>query len=296
MGFEMAKNLVESEHKFHVKVYNRTISKAEPLTKLGAVAVTDPKELADVDILFSMVANDAAFQQSVVESGLLEGMRIHHDTHRGGHPSAIHVSCATLPVAFVDSQTKLHEEHHVRYMAMPVLGRPDAAAARKLHLMMAGDEETMHFLQPLVVPTLGQSLRYYGAAPLKANVMKIAFNFTLASAIETISEGSALVQKYDMESSDFTSLLSGTLFDCIAYNGYGNIISSRQFQPAGATLSGVGVKDVNLALQAGERVHCPLPFGSVMRDNMMEGVAVGMGEWDWSSVAVVAERHAGIEH
>lgn len=311
MGLPMARNLVKAG--FTVVVYNRSHTVVQSLVEEckvytgKAVAAKTPMDLAEVDVLLNMTANDAALQSVVVDSGLLAAMGDHWKRRKtDGAAQAdsstsypfdfpIHVSCATLSVHFVQQQVALHKTHGVEYVAMPVMGRPDAAAAAQLHLLFAGSELVRNYLEPLLlVPTLGQSLRYYGPEPEKANVMKVAFNFTLACSIEAMSEGCALVQKYGIEPHAFTSVLGETLFNCPAYRNYGSIISGRQFKPAGATLSGVGLKDCKLALDAGERAEVPLPFASVMRDHYLEGMAAGMGDWDWSALAVVAEHHAGI--
>ncbi|KAK7201889.1 NADP oxidoreductase coenzyme F420-dependent [Novymonas esmeraldas] len=289
MGQAMAKNLAKAG--YSLKVYNRTYSKAEALQSVGATAVRTPAELADVDVLFTMMNDADALQSLLQEHGLLEAMS---KAASGRSTRTMHVSCATLPVDYVQGLVKKHEALGVDYVAMTVLGRPDAAEAGKLHLLCAGNPDLVARLEPIVVPAVGQGIRNYGAEPHKANVMKITFNMTLMLAIESMSQGAALVQRYGMSSEDYTSLLGETLFDCVAYRGYGSLIAARKFLPAGASLTGVGLKDTMLALKAGEQARVPLPFASIARDHLLDAVANGMGEWDWSAVAVVSEQHAGL--
>lgn len=289
MGHAMATNLAKAG--YPLKVYNRTFSKAQSLEALGATAVETPAALADVDVLFTMMNDADALQGLLFEQGLLHALS-EAGAQRQTRP--LHVSCATLPVDYVQAVVAQHTAAGVDYAAMPVIGRPDAAAAAKLHLLFAGSPEVRARLEPIVVPAVGQTFRDYGAEPHKANVMKISFNMMLMLAIESMSQGSALVQRYGMTSEQFTSLLSETLFDCTAYRGYGNLISSRAFLPAGASLTGVGLKDTTLALKAGEQARVPLPYASVARDHLLDAMANGMGEWDWSAVAVVSEQHAGL--
>ena len=237
-----------------------------------------PAELADVEILFTMMNDADALQGLLFEGGLLEAMG---EAGAGKSVRPLNVSCATLPVDYVQHLVQQHTQHGVDYAAMPVIGRPDAAAAAKLHLLFAGSPDVRARLEPIVVPTVGQALRDYGAEPHKANVMKISFNMML-------------VQRYGLTAQQFTSLLSETLFDCTAYRGYGDIISRRAFLPAGASLTGVGLKDTTLALKAGEQACVPLPYASVARDHLLDAMANGMGDWDWAAVAVVSEQHAGL--
>ena len=54
MGFAMVKRLLQAG--CDVRVYNRTKSKAEPLREYGARVVDTPAELADCDIVCTMVS------------------------------------------------------------------------------------------------------------------------------------------------------------------------------------------------------------------------------------------------
>lgn len=347
MGKAMALNLLKAG--FTVLLYNRSPAAVEevidecvaqhyPGTPLRAAASAaggssgDARGLAGAHIVFSILANDAAFEAVVDEGGLLDALSLEggalssddetrdtpdliapmgplppdfptwmapaSTTTSGRHARyrPIHVNCATVSVALAKRQAALHAAKGVEYVAMPVLGRPDAAAAAALVLLYAGSTAAVRaYLTPLVLtPVLGRTLRCYGAEAEKANVMKIAFNFAIASAIETLSEGCALVQKHGIDPADYTDLLTDVFFDCPVYKGYGKLITQRAFLPAGATLEGVGLKDSALALAAGEDAGVPMPYATVFHDKCAVGITDGMGQWDWSCLAVVAERQAGI--
>ena len=88
-------------------------------------------------------------------------------------------------------------------------------------------------------------------------------------------------------------MLTGTLFAAPAYKTYGDLLVEGKFEPALFKLP-LGLKDVRLALEAGEAVHAPLPFASVMRDNFIDAIAHGDAEKDWSAVSKVAARRAGL--
>ncbi|KAK7201888.1 NADP oxidoreductase coenzyme F420-dependent [Novymonas esmeraldas] len=289
MGQAMAKNLAKAG--YPLKVYNRTRSKTEALQAMGVEAVRTPADLADVDVLFTIMNDSHALDDFLFNQGVLDAMS---KAAEGRAVRPIHVCCATLPVDYVEGVAPKHTSRGVDYVAMPVLGRPTAAAEAKIHLLCAGDPAAVARIESIVVPTLGQSLHKYGAEPHRANVMKITFNMTQILAIESISQGAVLVQRYGMSSEDYTSLLSETLFDCVAYRGYGDLISKREFLPAHASLTSVGLKDISLALKAGEEARVPLPFASVARDHLIGGIANGVGDWDWSAIAVVSEQHAGL--
>lgn len=281
MGSAMAANLLQAG--YGVKVWNRSPQAAQPLVNAGAVQARQPEELAEVDVLITMLANDAATEQVVVESGLLQQLRA----------GAIHINMATVSVALAKRLALLHAERNVGYIAAPVLGRVDVAAAGKLNILAAGDPLLLAKVQPLF-EVLGQQTWHFGDEPEQANIVKIAANFTLASAIEAMAEGSALVRNYGVSGADYLHMLTSTLFASPAYKGYGGLIAEEKFEPAGFKLS-LGMKDVGLALEAGANSHTPMPFASVLKDNFLDAVAQGDADLDWSALAKVAARRAGLK-
>jgi 3-hydroxyisobutyrate dehydrogenase-like beta-hydroxyacid dehydrogenase len=130
-----------------------------------------------------------------------------------------------------------------------------------------------------------------GDDPKNANVVKIAANFMIVSAIETMSEAFALLRGHDVDPRALFDIVSNTLFAAPIYKNYGAQILSENFEP-GFKLK-LGLKDVRLALEAGEDAYAALPFASAMRDVMLEAIAAGDGERDWTAMARVARRRAG---
>jgi 3-hydroxyisobutyrate dehydrogenase-like beta-hydroxyacid dehydrogenase len=267
MGSAMAANLLKAGHE--VAVWSRRPEPAEAMRKLGACIADSPRAAFAGEALFAMLSDDAATRAVLVDGGLID---------------------ATISVALAEELAALREKAGGRYVAAPVFGRPDAAAAAKLHIVAAGDPGVIAKMQPLF-DALGQKTWIVGERPAQANVVKICGNFALASAIETLSEASALANAYDVPSQTLLGLLSGTLFDSPAYRGYGALIAERKFEPAGFRLK-LGFKDVRLALAASEAASVPLPFGAVLRDVFVEAIAHGLGDADWSAISQVAQRRA----
>src|SRR5579884_2161098 len=122
MGQPMARNLLKAG--FELRVYNRNPAKAEPLVAQGARQVSRPGEVVEPGgIVITMVANDAALEQVVLgESGLLERLG----------SNGIHLSMSTISPATARKLAELHAKHGSIYVAAPVFGRPEAAAAQQL--------------------------------------------------------------------------------------------------------------------------------------------------------------------
>src|SRR5262249_24686203 len=140
-----------------------------------------------------------------------------------------------------------HKHSGVTYLAAPVLGRPDAAAAAKLWIFLSGPAEAKERVQP-VLRALGQGVFDLGEDPGAANVVNLACNFPLASAIEAMAEAFTLAEKNGVGRGLLAEVLVRTVFDCPVYRNYGRQIAEQRYQPALFKLS-LGLKDVSLVLQ-----------------------------------------------
>ena len=279
MGSAMAARLVDAGHR--VRVWNRSPQKLERLVSLGAEAARSLLDIAEADIVISMLADDRAIRGAFLHDGLLASLR----------PGPIHIEMATVSIDLVRELVPLHDAGGVAYIAAPVLGRPEAAAAGKLHILVAGPPDAIAAVQPLF-DALGQKTWSFGELPEQANIVKIATNLTIACAIEAMSEGAQFVRSHGVPPKSFLDMLGDTLFASPAYKTYGTLIAEERYSPAGFNVK-LGLKDVRLALSAGEAAHVPLPFASVLRDNFLDAIAHGDAELDWTAVAKVAQRRAG---
>ncbi|MHB1058940.1 MAG: NAD(P)-dependent oxidoreductase [Rhodanobacter sp.] len=281
MGGAMAGNLLAAGHA--VTVWNRSAAATEPLVPLGAKVARTADRAAQGEVLCSMLANDQAVREVILDGGLLDAM----------DPGTVHVNHATISVALAKELAAEHEKRGLEYVAAPVFGRPDMAAAAKLNILVAGKPAAVERVRPLL-EAMGSRLWPLGEAPERANVAKIAGNFMLAAAIESMAEATALTRAHGVSAADFLEVMTNTLFAAPAYQGYGKLIAEQRFKPAGFALP-LGYKDVGLALAAGDAARVPLPFAGVLRDAMLEALAAGDDELDWSALALVAARRAHLD-
>ncbi len=279
MGAAMAANLVRAGQV--VRVWNRSPGPVAALVAQGAEAAASPAEAAQAEVLFSMLADDTATRLAIVDAGALDALPA----------GAVHVNMATVSVAFAREMAALHAGRGVGYVAAPVLGRPDMAAAGKLNILAAGPTGLINRVQPLL-DAIGQKTWRFGEQPEQANAVKLAANFMIASAIEAMAEASTLAAGFGVPPGAFLDMIAATLFAAPVYKGYGTLIAERRFVPAGFKMT-LGLKDIRLALEAAEAAHVPLPFAGVLKDNLLDGIAHGGANSDWAALAQVAVRRAG---
>ncbi|MGH8287542.1 MAG: NAD(P)-dependent oxidoreductase [Steroidobacteraceae bacterium] len=283
MGSAIAGRLLEAGHA--VRVWNRSPEPARRLAERGAHFAATAGEAFRGDVVFSMLSDDLVTRTVLVDSGVLARAT----------PSAtrIHVNMATISVALADELAERHAERGIGYAAAPVLGRPDVAAAGKLTVLLAGPRQSVEAVQPLLEGTVGQKVWRFGERASQANVVKLAVNFLLAAAIESMGEAAALTAGYGIEPRDLFEVIGQSLFPGPVYQGYGRLIAEGRFEPAGFKAR-LGLKDVRLALAAAEAATTPMPVGSLIRDAMLEALARGEGEKEFGVVlGRAAMRRAG---
>ena len=283
MGSAVAGRLLEARHT--VKAWNRSPEPARRLAERGAEVAATAEEAFRGDVVFSMLSDDAVTRKVLLESGVLAR----------ANPGAVrtHVNLATISAALADELAERHAERGIGYVAAPVLGRPDVAAAGKLTVLLAGPRSSVEAVQPLLEGTVGQRVWRFGERASQANVVKLAVNFMLAAAIEAMGEAAALTAGYGIEARDLFEVIGQSLFPGPVYQGYGRLIAEGRFEPAGFKAR-LGLKDVRLALAAAEAATTPMPLGSLIHDAMLEAVARGEGEKEFGVVlGRAAMRRAG---
>ncbi len=278
MGAVMVENILKAGHQ--VRVWNRSPERAAGLAAAGAQVVDSPAQAFAGDAVFSMLADDAALR-AVIDAPLLE------HAPRG----LIHVNMATISVALAEELANAHASRGLNYVAAPVLGRPDAAAAARLTIVAAGPAEAIDRVQP-VFDAIGQKTWRIGSLPQQANVMKLAANFMLAAAVEALGEAATLITSHGVAMQDFLDVITGGPFPGPVYQGYGKMIAEQRYEPA-LFKARLGLKDVRLALAAADSVSVPMPVASVVRDSLIDAVAHGDGEKDFAVLGAVSARRAG---
>ena len=282
MGTPMVQNLIAAG--FSVRVYNRTASHMSQAVAAGAVACSSPAETVDADgIVLTMLADDAAVRMTMLgDGGLLKKLG----------SKGIHVSMSTIAPTTAQELAKLHSQHGSTYVAAPVFGRPDAAAARKLWVCTSGDAAAKARVRP-ILEALGQGVVDFGDRVESANVLKLCGNFMVAAATEAMAEAFTLLEKAGVNKQAALELLCGSLFASPIYRNYGQSIVDTAHDPAKFILR-LGLKDMRLVRESADHFGVPMPLADLVFNRLQAGVAKGRGELDWTGLALGARDDAGL--
>jgi 3-hydroxyisobutyrate dehydrogenase-like beta-hydroxyacid dehydrogenase len=269
MGTSMAKNLIASG--YHLQVYNRTLSKIDELDAASVTQCLNPAEAAaNVPFLITMVSDDEVLRESAVgDGGILKTLQ----------PNAVHISMSTVSPDTSEELAKLHVQAGSRYLASPVFGRPEAAAARKLWICVSGDDKTKADARP-ILDLLGQGVIDFGPSAGGANVVKIAGNFMIMASMEMMAEAFTLAEKNGLSRTQVSEFFGSTIFNAPIFQNYGKLIAGKQYEPVGFK-SKLGYKDARLAFKLSQTSEMPMPIANVVHGRLLTAVAKGWGESDW---------------
>jgi 3-hydroxyisobutyrate dehydrogenase-like beta-hydroxyacid dehydrogenase len=271
MGAGMAENLHKAG--LDLRVCNRSESKLAPFAEQGVPTTTHPRDLADCDVVLTMLADDAALKAVLFDSGLMQALSV----------NAIHCSCSTISLNFAKKLKAAHEAHGSTLLCSPVSGRGDLARAGSLFLIVAGNAEATQSCAPLF-EAMGQRTYHFGEDPLKAVVVKLAINQMIASSLVVMAESISIVEQHGISSEAFVDFFANALFAAPVFKAYGPLIAKRAYQPANFPVN-LGLKDLRLAQEAASAVGEQPVVAQAVRELMESALQAGLTSSDWAAVA-----------
>lgn len=279
MGRAIAQNLLKAGHR--VTVWNRTPSRAEELQSQGALIAPTPADACKDGVVITCLSDDDA------ATAVVFGDRGIASAGAG----CIHISMSTLGLDLILQLSKTHSEAGQRFIAAPVFGRPEAAAAGRLLIVASGDAEAIAQCQP-VFDAIGQRTIVVGTDPAAAPMVKLIGNFLLVSAVESLAEAMALVRKTGADPQACFNFLTDTLFSAPVYKNYAGLMLEHRYDP-GFRLA-LGLKDIGLVLDTAESFDVPMPAASLVRERILTGITRGYQDKDLSALALISAEEAGL--
>ena len=279
MGYQIATRLLNAG--VDLAVYNRTRAKAEPLADLGAKIVDTPRDLADRDIVFTMVAGP----QDVIEVALGE-----QGVLSGDERPSILVDATTIDP---DTSQELSEKAAAlgtAVLAAPVSGNPKVVSSGKLTVVSSGPRDAFDTVLPYL-EQFGRKVTYVGEGD-EARLVKICHNLMLGIVAQTMAETSILVEAAGVKRSDYLEFLNdsvmGSLFTNYKTPAYVNLDYTPTFTWP------LLRKDFELGLDAGRKLDVPLPVSNLVHQIVMEGIGRGFADQDFAALLTKHSQDSGI--
>lgn len=280
MGTQLVRRLLAAGH--DASVYNRTRSKAEPLAELGATIVDRPVDLADRDLVFSMVSRSEDLEQVMLgDGGLLTG-----DAAPG-----IIADSSTVSVEAGELIREAAGKRGTDVLATPVSGNPAVIAAGKLTVAVSGPRAAYDRAED-VLKVLGCGVTYVGEGE-SARLVKIAHNIFLGVVTQSLAEITVLAEKGGVSRQAFLDFLNdsvmGSTFTRYKSPAFVNLDFEATFTMP------LLQKDFDLGLDAGDELGVPMPIASATRQIVAQEVGEGNHVDDFATLLLRVARGAGLD-
>ncbi len=282
MGYPMAERLAKAGA--DLAVWNRTRSKAEPLTEHGATIVDSLSDLASRDIVFSMVSTSNDVKQVLFgDNGILSG----------DATPKIFVECSSISVEASAEIREAIEARGAKYIASPVSGNGKCVKAGKLALVTSGPRDVFEEVRVYQEIIAGLGVTYVGEGEL-SRTMKICHNVFLGVVTQSLAELTILAQKAGVPRHAFLEFINksvmGSIFTKYKTPGWVKQDYTTTFTPE------LMRKDMDLGLGLGREHEVPMPVAGATRDIIQQSMGHGNnGDIDFSIVLEYMAQCSGIE-
>jgi 3-hydroxyisobutyrate dehydrogenase-like beta-hydroxyacid dehydrogenase len=284
MGKGMAHRVLGGGH--DLAVYDVYPPAAEEFRATKARIAADVADLArDRDVVITMLAEDAhVLGVALGPNGLAASLPA----------GAIHMASGTYGIDTIRTLEAAHAKAGQTLIGVPVLGRPDLAAAGQLGLIPAGPEDALKRCEELF-KLLARRVFYGGPKPESASAMKLANNAVLGCAITAMGEGFSLVRKFGVDPKVlYDVMVEGLFAGGIAYVGYGKTMVEGTYDRVGSPIT-IGMKDSQSIAAAAAGARVPMPSHDVYIQRLLGAIAHGDGNLDQAALAREQARASGLE-
>ncbi len=277
MGQALAARLLAAGH--DVAVYNRTRAKAESLVEAGATVVDSPAELADRDVVFTILAGPDDFQEVVGQ--LLAGEAV---------PPVI-VDMTTVSPESSAAVRAEAERRGSALLAAPVSGNPKVVRSGLVTFVVSGPRAAYDEVEPLMA-LLGAGVTYVGEGEL-ARLAKICHNVMLGVVAQCMAEITVLAEKGGMSRTDFLEFLNGSVMGSMFTRYKSPAYVNLDFTPTFTPL--LLRKDFDLGLAAARELDVPMPVAAAAQQTVQALIGSGHTEEDFAALLEEQARASGLE-
>jgi len=288
MGFPMAERLVKAGH--DVRIWNRTRAKAEPLAEAGAILVDTPRDLADADVLCTMVSTGADVEQVCFGAdGALSG---------DATPRIV-VDWSSISTDQSAALRARITERGARFLCAPVSGNGECVKAGKLSAVVSGPKDAFDAVEDILATVAGNGVAYVGEGEL-ARFCKIAHNVFLGAIMQNLAEITVLAEKAGVPRHAFLDFINtsvtGSIFTRYKSNALVNLDWTTTFTPE------LLRKDLDLGLSAARQLGVSMPVAATTREALQAHFGMAQMkddpeaylQMDFAALFETVAQHAGL--
>ena len=278
MGAGMSRNLLKAG--YPVTVWNRTVSKMEPLVEAGAKAAGSPREVAEnSDVVISIVTDSPDVEQVLLGS---EGV-----TH-GAREGMVCIDMSTIsPITTREISAKLAEKG-VKMLDAPVSGGVIGANNGTLSIMVGGDEGVFDECLPLF-EAMGKTITWVGGIG-DGQVTKAVNQILVGTTMLGVAEALVFAKKAGVDIEKCHAAVSGGAAGSWQLTNNGGRVLRGDMEP-GFKIKHY-LKDLRIIMETAESVEMPLPATSLVQQMYRGMQADGLLEKGTQAVSKMVEKLA----
>ncbi len=278
MGFPLAARLLKKG--CDLAAYNRTRAKAEPLASLGAQIVDAPSDLADREIVFTMVGGSQDLLEVVTGPiGLL--------SHADRAPRIL-IDCSTVSQEASAQVRACAAATGCALLAAPVSGNPKVVKAGRLSIVVSGSREAYEQTLPYL-ESLGEGVSYVGEGEL-ARIVKVCHNVFLGVVTQSLAEITVLAQKAGVPRHAVLDFINksvlGSTFTRYKTPAFVNLDFAPTFTPT------LLRKDLDIGLAAAHQLEVPMPVAVMVREIVQSLIGNGYVDCDFAALLALEAKAA----
>ena len=281
MGSPMIARLLDAG--YDVTVWNRTRGKADALEKLGATLAETPADLAECDVVFTMIAGSEDLKQVTIGPGGV--------LSRSDRAPAILIDSSTVSAEASAEVRTQADRVGTALLAAPVSGNPKVAQAGRLSLVVSGPAEAFATARP-ILDALGRGATYVGEGD-RARLVKICHNLALGVVAQTLAEITVLAEKGGISRTDFLHFFNDSVMGSMFSRYKTPALVTLDYAPTfTATLL---LKDFDLGLDAAQELGVSVPVVAHVRDLVAAMIDEGFADADFAALLSVQAKASGLE-
>ncbi len=279
MGAVLAERLLRSG--CDVAVYNRTRAKAEHLETLGATLIDSAADLADRDIVLTMIGGTQDLLAVTDGPGGL---------FSSGKGPGLLVDCSTVSTDGSEAVRARAAAVGTRMLAAPVSGNPKVAKSGRLSLVASGPRDAFEEARPYL-ELLGRGVTYVGEGEA-ARFVKIAHNLLLGVVAQCLAEITVLAERGGVARADLLTFINDSVMGSTFSRYKTPALVNLDFHPT--FTSRLLRKDLELGLDAGRALDVPLPLTSTVHELVTSLIGAGHGDDDFATLLLLEAAGAGM--
>jgi 3-hydroxyisobutyrate dehydrogenase len=268
MGAPIARNLAQAG--FAVTAWNRTRSRAEPLTQHGVKVTSTPADaVADADLVLTMLTDAEAVLSSMAAA--LPSLP----------KTSVWIQASTVGEQ-IDDLIAFAAQHSIALADAPVQGTRQPAEEGKLLVLCACEQALRDRLQP-VFDVIGTRTIWVAdtSSGGAASRLKLATHTYVGALTHGIGEALSMATALDVDPQLFVDAMAGGPLDCAFMQSKAAAIRNGDYFASFSVRN--SVKDAHLVLEAAKRHNLELDCTRAGLDRYLRVADAGHAEADMAA-------------